>query len=187
MHKRSVRCMLLQDLAAPAPQQWPLTPVSGPRHPPPPSLQTHNRPHHHHPTPTPTPPFSPPHPTAAADLWSLGIVLFVLLSGSHVPFGNRGLCWTSIPNMPGPQESVDRLQRWLEVRWKGAEGGEVGRRQTGAQLRARQSLCCVRQRASTGVCGDSILLWCSLCHRHAFPSRPPGHARCPTPCPALSP
>lgn len=52
--------------------------------------------------------------TPAGDLWSLGIVLFVLLSGSHVPFGNRGLCWTSIPNMPGPQESVDRLQRWLE-------------------------------------------------------------------------
>ncbi|KAL4452542.1 hypothetical protein ABPG75_008204 [Micractinium tetrahymenae] len=52
--------------------------------------------------------------TPAGDLWSLGIVLFVLLSGSHVPFGNRGLCWTSIPNMPGPHESVDRLQRWLE-------------------------------------------------------------------------
>lgn len=52
--------------------------------------------------------------TPAGDLWALGVVLFVLLSGSHVPFGNRGLCWTSIPNMPGPQESVDKLQRWLE-------------------------------------------------------------------------
>jgi hypothetical protein len=48
-------------------------------------------------------------------MWSLGVVLFVLLSGSHVPFGNRGLCWTSIPNMPGPQESVDKLQRWIEA------------------------------------------------------------------------
>lgn len=52
-------------------------------------------------------------------MWSLGVVLFVLLSGSHVPFGNRGLCWTSIPNMPGPQESVDKLQKWLEV-WRSA-------------------------------------------------------------------
>lgn len=52
--------------------------------------------------------------TPAGDMWSLGVVLFVLLSGSHVPFGNRGLCWTSIPNMPGPQESVDKLQRWIE-------------------------------------------------------------------------
>ena len=53
--------------------------------------------------------------TPAGDMWGLGVVLFVLLSGSHVPFGNRGLCWTSVPNMPGPGESVDRLQRWLEV------------------------------------------------------------------------
>lgn len=52
--------------------------------------------------------------TPAGDVWSLGIVLFVLLSGSHVPFGNRGLCWTSIPNMPGIQEPVNKLQRWLE-------------------------------------------------------------------------
>jgi len=65
-------------------------------------------------------------------MWSLGIVLFVLLSGSHVPFGNRGLCWTSIPNMPGPTESVDKLQGWLEVGgWlAGWLGGwvEVGKR-----------------------------------------------------------
>lgn len=52
--------------------------------------------------------------TPAGDMWGLGVVLFVLLSGSHVPFGNRGLCWTSVPNMPGPGESVDQLQRWLE-------------------------------------------------------------------------
>ena len=49
-------------------------------------------------------------------MWSLGVVLFVLLSGSHVPFGNRGLCWTTVPNMPGLKESVDKLQKWLEVR-----------------------------------------------------------------------
>ena len=53
--------------------------------------------------------------TPACDLWALGVVLFVLLSGSHVPFGNRGLCWTSIPNMPRPNETVDRLQKWLQV------------------------------------------------------------------------
>lgn len=52
-------------------------------------------------------------------MWSLGVVLFVLLSGSHVPFGNRGLCWTSIPNMPRPTESVNKLQHWLEVRTVG--------------------------------------------------------------------
>eukprot|EP00887_Chlorella_sp_A99_P002837 scaffold6.g2837.t1 len=52
--------------------------------------------------------------TPACDMWSLGVLLFALLSGAHVPFGSSGLCWTSVPNMPGPTETVDRLQRWLQ-------------------------------------------------------------------------
>ncbi|KAL6779851.1 hypothetical protein ACKKBG_A13995 [Auxenochlorella protothecoides x Auxenochlorella symbiontica] len=57
---------------------------------------------------------SPAMHTPACDMWSLGVVLFVMLSGSHVPFGNRGLGQTSIPNMPGRGESVDALQSWLQ-------------------------------------------------------------------------
>lgn len=58
---------------------------------------------------------TPTQPLATGDMWSLGVVLFVMLSGSHVPFGNRGLGQTSIPNMPGRGESVDALQSWLQV------------------------------------------------------------------------
>ncbi|KDD71447.1 hypothetical protein H632_c5002p0, partial [Helicosporidium sp. ATCC 50920] len=56
----------------------------------------------------------PPPPTRASDVWSLGVLLFALLSGGHVPWGHRGLCWTSVPNMPGSRDSIDRFQDWLE-------------------------------------------------------------------------
>ena len=48
-------------------------------------------------------------------MWSLGIVLFALLSGGYVPFGHRGLCQACIHDMPGPSEKMDKMQEWLEV------------------------------------------------------------------------
>lgn len=97
--------------------------------------------------------FTHPPTHCAGDLWSLGVVLFVLLSGSHVPFGNRGLCWTSIPNMPGPQESVDRLQCWLEV----CLGVGVG--QAGMQAWVQG-----------GACHQILLLLCWGAGAHRMPA-----------------
>jgi hypothetical protein len=95
--------------------------------------------------------------------------MFVLLSGSHVPFGNRGLCWTSIPNMPGRSEPVDKLQRWLEVRRCGG-AGPLGLivHVSFVRLYVTRILCSLLKRNEKGVvCG---------CEQRCFAGAPP-------PCP----
>ncbi|KAK9820534.1 hypothetical protein WJX72_011377 [[Myrmecia] bisecta] len=92
--------------------------------------------------------------TSAGDLWSLGVVLYTLLTGGQLPFGSCGP-GRGFPGAPQAAASMDELQQWLDKhlqrllagnwthqQWATAQGGQVAQQcvQPGPLSRPAQDL-----------------------------------------------